>query len=216
MTTAPPAPARPVRDPLQGDALVLAVDARSHGPREVEAVLAAIGAALDGLALPTWASTHVVEHGGIHHVGALVWDDPPRHLDLLAVAHRALPPGGATLCRTTRGGARPAGEQGRPASAVMAAALEAAAGAQGRVVSFPGQATVTGALTVRELVARTAVDEVVGLAGTVVGPDDVVDTRGWLRPRWNAGRLELLVERGPRAVLLPFEQQHQIACCSSH
>ena len=214
--TAPPVavPLRAASTARSADAVVLAVDARSHGPREVEAVLNGIVEALGGLAPPTFASTHVVDHAGIRHLGALVWEGPVRHLDLLALARGALPPGGATVCRTTRHGVPAVG--GRTVSAVATAAGEAATGSRGRVVSFPGQDVVTGAVTVGDLVATTAVDAVVGLAGTVVGAVDVVDTAGWVRPRWNDGRLELLVERGAGGVLRPFEQRRQVACCASH
>lgn len=199
------------------EALVLAVDARSHGPREVEEVLSGLTEVLGSRMPPTWASTHVVEQDGVRHVGAMVWDDPPPHLDLLPVVHRGLPPGGATVCRMTRHAAGAGG--GTPTcgpSAVVVAAREAAAASRGRVVTFPGQGTISGVVTVEELTVTTALDAVVGLPGTVVEPFDVVGTGGWVRPRWREGRLELLVERGAGGLLRPFEQQLQTACCSGH
>lgn len=214
MTTASlehaPSPATGVR----GDAIVLAVDAGSHGPRAVEVLLEGVAAALGPQVPPTYASTHVVALEGIHHVGALVWEEPPWRLDLLAVAHRVVPPAGATLCRMTRHGAQLSGDG--PTSAVLVAAREAVSGERGRVTSFPGQAAASGAVPVARLLATTAVDAVVGLAGTPVSDVDVVDTGDWVRPRWNAGRLELLVERAAGGVLRPFEQRTQIACCELH
>lgn len=198
------------------DALVLAVDARSHGPREVEEVLRGIGEALGGQAPPTWTSTHVIEQEGLRHVGAMVWEDPPWHLDLLSIAHRGIPPGGATVCRMTRRGTRLGGASPTGTSAVVAAAHEAAAGRRGRVVTFPGQDALCGLLTVQELTLASAVDAVVGLPGTAAEPFDVVDTETWVRPRWRDGLLELLVERGAGGLLRPFEQRRQIACCAVH
>lgn len=196
------------------DAMVLAVDAGSHGPRAVEALLEGLTAALGADAAPTFTSTHVVDGDGIRHVGALVWEEPPWQLDLLAVARRVVSPAGATLCRLTRHGARLSGDGAT--TAVLVAAQEAVSGSRGRVVSFPGQATVTGTVPVARLVASTAVDAAVGLAGTPVLDADVVDTGGWLRPRWNGGRLELLVERAAGGLLRPFEQRAQIPCCATH
>ncbi len=201
-----------------GDAIVLSADARSHGPREVEELLRALTGAVGARTAPTYASTHVVQTvDGLRHVGALRWEDPPWRLDLLSLA-RALPSAGVSLCRMTRHGVRlggpdaPSGATG----ATVAAAQEAAVARRGRVLTFPGQELATGLVPVAVLTTLTAVDEVVGLAGTPVDERDLVDTGGWLRPRWNRGRLELLVEQGAGGVLRPFEQREQIACCAVH
>ncbi len=199
---------------VRHDAVVLAVRAGSHGPRAVEALLQGVAAALGADATPTYTSTHVVDREGIEHLGAMVWEEPPWQLDLLDVAHRAVPPTGSTLCRMTRHGARLTGDDAT--SAVVVAAREALWGSRGRVASFPGQASVVGTVPVARLLATTALDAVVGLAGTPVLDADVVDTGGWVRPRWNGGRLELLVERAAGGVVRPVEQEAQIACCALH
>jgi len=97
----------------------------------------------------------------------------------------------------------------RPA---VAALREAATGSSGRVVRFPGQDAVSGRLPVTELMAATAIDEVVGV-GVTVTSDHVVDTRGFLRPHWSDGRLRLLVEQAAGGVLQPFEIESPHECC---
>jgi len=98
------------------------------------------------------------------------------------------------------------------ARSAVAALREASAGSAGRVVRFPGQESVSGRLPVAELVAATAIDEVVGV-GVAVTPDHVVDTLGFLRPHWSEGRLRLLVEQAAGGVLQPFEVEFPHECC---
>jgi hypothetical protein len=89
---------------------------------------------------------------------------------------------------------------------------EARAGAAGRCVRFPGQAGVQGRVRAGDLVAGTAIDEVVGLGGPVAA-DAVVDTAGFLRPTWARGRLTLLVEQAAGGVFQPFEVEFPHECC---
>jgi hypothetical protein len=63
-----------------------------------------------------------------------------------------------------------------------------------------------------DLVAGTAIDEVVGLVGPVAA-DAVVDTAGFLRPTWARGRLTLLVEQVAGGVFQPFEVEFPHECC---
>jgi hypothetical protein len=84
-----------------------------------------------------------------------------------------------------------------------------------RAVRFPGQERLTGVHPVTEITALSEIDEVVGI-GVPVGPDSRVDTLGFLRPTYQAGRLVLLVEPAAGGVLRPSEiaQPHQ--CCGGH
>ena len=94
------------------------------------------------------------------------------------------------------------------------ALLEAGAAAAGRVVRFPGQAEVSGRITVADLIAGTAIEQVVGIAVEVAGTD-VVDTgpNGYLRPTFSGGQLTLLVERAAGGGIQPFEGENQHVCC---
>jgi hypothetical protein len=95
------------------------------------------------------------------------------------------------------------------------ATVRSAARPDGRCVRFPGQDRLTGTHAAAEIVADSAIDEVVGI-GVPVAAESVVDTRGFLRPTYVDGRLVLLVEPAAGGVLRPAEiaQPHQ--CCGGH
>ena len=94
------------------------------------------------------------------------------------------------------------------------ALLEAGAGTAGRAVRFPGSASVTGRIAVADLIATTAIEQVVGIGVEPAGTD-VVDTgpHGFLRPTFSGGQLTLLVERAAGGVLQPFEIEDPHECC---
>jgi hypothetical protein len=105
---------------------------------------------------------------------------------------------------------------GDEAAAPAVAALRTVRdGLGGRCVRFPGQDAVTGRLPAAELLAATAIDELVGV-GVAVTPDAVVDTLGFLRPQFAGGRLTLMVEQAAGGVLQPFEVQFPHECCGGH
>ena len=119
----------------------------------------------------------------------------------------------AALERTLGGPVVVGDEPGEQPEGPAAAALQAARqGLAGRCVRFPGQQSAQGRLLVADLLASTAIDELVGV-GVQVAPDDVVDTLGFLRPQWSGGRLTLLVEQAAGGVLRPFEIQDAHECC---
>jgi hypothetical protein len=103
-------------------------------------------------------------------------------------------------------------ESESPPGAARVALHEAWSRTAGRCVRFPGQAGVRGRVRAGDLVAGTAIDEVVGLAGPVP-VDAVVETAGFLRPTWAAGRLTLLVEQAAGGVFQPFEVEFPHECC---
>jgi hypothetical protein len=84
-----------------------------------------------------------------------------------------------------------------------------------RCVRFPGQERFTGVVPAIELVAHSAIDEVVGV-GVPVGPHTPVDTLGFLRPTFTGGRLVLLVEPAAGGVLRPVEIEQPHQCCGGH
>ncbi|NUT47120.1 MAG: hypothetical protein HOV94_07360, partial [Saccharothrix sp.] len=87
--------------------------------------------------------------------------------------------------------------------------------AEGRCVRFPGQDALTGTHTAAEVVAWSAIDRVVGI-GVEIGPDDRVETLGFLRPVCRDGALVLLVEPAVGGVLRPAESAHPHECCGGH
>lgn len=84
-----------------------------------------------------------------------------------------------------------------------------------RAVRFPGQDRLTGVHTAGEITALSEIDEIVGI-GVPVGPETRVDTLGYLRPTYQAGRLVLLVEPAAGGVLRPSEIEQPHECCGGH
>lgn len=85
----------------------------------------------------------------------------------------------------------------------------------GRCVRFPGQEALTGILPAADIVACSAIEEVVGV-GVPVTPDTPVDTRGFLRPVFASDRLVLLVEPAAGGVPRPVEIADPHQCCGGH
>ncbi|CAM3528460.1 hypothetical protein KIPE111705_12665 [Kibdelosporangium persicum] len=85
-------------------------------------------------------------------------------------------------------------------------------GASGRCVRFPGQSGLTGVHSIAEITAASAIDEVVAV-GNQVTPDILVDTRGFLRPEYQDGRLVLLVEPAAGGMVRPIEIEQPHQCC---
>ncbi len=104
---------------------------------------------------------------------------------------------------------------GGPVAGTGLAVEQARERSDGRCVRFGGQDGLTGDRTAGELVAVTDVDEVVGV-GRTVGPDDVVATAGFLRPRYAGGRTVLMVEPVAGGRFRPVEVESPHRCCGGH
>ncbi|MCW2877980.1 MAG: hypothetical protein JWQ95_2080 [Sphaerisporangium sp.] len=97
------------------------------------------------------------------------------------------------------------------------AAVEHAAGSGGRLVVFPGHAELTGTLSVAELLARSAIDDVVVLAqAEEPSPDTPVTTNDHIRPQWRDGRVVLLTMPARGGYLMPAEVPNPTPCCADH
>ena len=120
-------------------------------------------------------------------------------------------PGTGRVGVTVEAPALPADLPGAPADAAGLVAVHATR-SSGRAFVFAGQAALTGTLPVRDLLARSAVDEVVLLGGAPAAGEALVDTCGFVRPVLADGRLRLVVRPGPGEALVPFEQRHQRVC----
>jgi hypothetical protein len=84
--------------------------------------------------------------------------------------------------------------------------------AEGRAIRFPGQDDIPGVTTVELLIARTAIDRVEAL-GSIIGPGDVIETSGFVRPRFVSGELVLHVVPLTAGRFRPFEVEHPHRCC---
>jgi hypothetical protein len=106
---------------------------------------------------------------------------------------------------------------GTDTDAARAAAAEHSARTAGRAVLFPGAGSLTGTLTVAELLAGAAIDAVRVLG--VPGPPDPalrVVTRDHVRPEWRTGRLVLPAVPAAGGTLAPFEVPDPTPCCADH
>ncbi len=81
----------------------------------------------------------------------------------------------------------------------------------GRAFRFPGQDSLRGALPVRDLVALSAIDRVVGI-GCTVTDDTVVDTRNYIRPVYTDGLLTLHVTPAAAGSVVPLEVEGGHVC----
>ncbi|MFJ9745260.1 hypothetical protein [Streptomyces chartreusis] len=87
----------------------------------------------------------------------------------------------------------------------------------GRAVLYPGVSTLTGTLTIAEVLSRSAIDRVTVL-GTPAGPapDTPLVTRDHVRPQWQHGELVLTAMPAIGGTLVPFEVPEPTPCCADH
>jgi hypothetical protein len=89
--------------------------------------------------------------------------------------------------------------------------------AVGRAVIYPGVASLTGTLTIAELLDRSAIDRVTVL-GAPGRPDPRTSmvTRDHVRPQWQDGALVLTAMPAAGGTLVPFEVPDPTPCCADH
>ena len=102
----------------------------------------------------------------------------------------------------------------RPVLAEVLDAHRSRAG--GRVVVFPGSTTLTGTVTVADVLARTPIDRVQVLGSAEPDGSAALVTRGFVRPRWSGGQLVLHAQPAVGGVLVPFETPDPTPCCADH
>lgn len=103
-----------------------------------------------------------------------------------------------------------------PRFGAVAAASEHRTRRSGRAAYFPGINRLAGALPVRDVLAWSSIERVSVLIGGDADPDTVLQTRNFLRPRWQDGQLVLAVQEGPHGTLVPFEVPKPTPCCADH
>lgn len=178
---------------------ILGVDAGSPTAADAEHLLRRWADEL-GADPGTVLCTHAVRLGTPHYAGTLAWTGP------LPV----IPDAGVALSSGLQGG-DPA-----LAAGALHAARERAGRAAGRAVRFPGMELLTGTVPVADVLARTAIERVVVLAGGALSPDARLRTRDFVRPEWRDGTLILLVLPAAGGLLAPFEVPDPKPCCTSH
>jgi hypothetical protein len=96
------------------------------------------------------------------------------------------------------------------------AAVAHAARRSGRAVRYPGVDKLTGTLTVADLLAHSAIEQVILLGGATPSADTLVDTRDFVRPEWRDGRLTLIAAPAGPGRIAPFEVPDPTPCCADH
>lgn len=179
--------------------------AAGHTDRaELEHVLARV---VDRVGPVELACTHVVDGrwaGSVRLSGTA--PDPTPGLDGLAA--------GLGVALTGPGGTA-AGDPAWWAAAERAAA-ELAARRGGRAVVFGGQERLVGEVAADDVPTLSAVEAVVGIAGTATAGVTLV-TRDHVRPVLVDGWLVLEVRPfGPDGAVAPFEVPNPTPCCAAH
>jgi len=98
------------------------------------------------------------------------------------------------------------GETGQGRIGACAGAALRSTGDDGRFIGLRGIRDLEGRLRVQEICGRSGVEAVVRESGDPLGPETVVDTRGWVRPTLIGGRA-LLVVREDAGSWVPAERR---------
>ncbi|MQA79893.1 MAG: hypothetical protein GEV10_15660 [Streptosporangiales bacterium] len=199
-------------EPARASSTVVGVDAGTRGLREADHLVRDLA---DRLGLPddTLACTHLIRTEDEPHV-ALSFGLPPDAGDATAWTTWS------DLARAdgvgVAAGARRLGPGHRSDAAAEAAARHAA-GRSGRAVLYVGVATLTGTVTVGDMLARTAIDAISVLAHPIEPVEsDLVETRDHVRPEWRDGVLTLTTTAVARDRYAPFEIPDPTPCCADH
>ena len=180
--------------------------------REVEHALLVLGDALTrhGVAV-SWVTTHrTVTTAGPSCTGAVgAWSDP----DLLAGYLHVVGRESADVAEVLSTPGQAVGDEDERA---VAAAAALRTRTEGRAVWFPGHDTLGDAVTVGDLLGRTAIERVKVLGSREVDPETVIHTRGFVRPRFRDGVLVLHAQPARGGMLVPFETPSPTPCCADH
>ena len=160
--------------------------------------------ALGAVRAPVTACTHLVDTPWRHEAVSVSGD--PATLAVVADAIRRAEPAAAVVL-----GDREEGPVDRRAGAREAAAARRER-TGGRAVHFPGIELIVGDVAVGDVLARTAVDRVESSHGEFAA-DAVVQTGGFVRPRYRDGELVLLVGHTDPHRLVPWEVPNPTPCC---
>jgi hypothetical protein len=99
---------------------------------------------------------------------------------------------------------------------VIVGAVETDNQTAGRAVIYPGVEQLTGTMTVADLLATSAIDQVKVIGGAPATPDTLIDTRDFVRPQWIDAHLTLVATPAPNNHIAPFEVPNPTPCCADH
>lgn len=153
------------------------------------------------------ACTHLVSDPWRHEAVSLEVPSRPSAMSLAGAA-----PELAVVVLGADGVLEEVGPADRRAGAREAARTHASR-TGGRALAFPGSALLVGEVPVAEVLARTAVEQV--LSTGEYAPDAVLHTGGYVRPEFLEGRLVLRTQHADARRLRPWigPETH---CCGGH
>jgi hypothetical protein len=185
---------------------VLGVSALHSRCWDAEHLLADLLGAVDASGLI--ACTHLVDWPW-RHEAVSAHGPAPVLASLYAAATRR--DGVAAVLLDADGATTSAGPDDRRAGAAQAAA-EHRGRAAGRAVHYPGQESLVGDVPVADVLAGTAIDAVLSSHGEYAATA-VLRTGGFIRPRFEGGRLVLHVGHEDPELLMPWEVAEPTPCC---
>ncbi|AZQ38316.1 hypothetical protein EJ357_36715 [Streptomyces cyaneochromogenes] len=87
----------------------------------------------------------------------------------------------------------------------------------GRAVIYPGVSSLTGTLTIADVLTHSAIDRVTVLGATGrPSPETRLVTGDHVRPQWQTGELVLTAMPAVGGTLVPFEVPDPTPCCADH
>ncbi len=179
------------------------VDAGQRDRSELEHLL---GRAVQACGPAVLVCTHLVDG---HWAGSLQLSGPAPGAGPLSDAL------GAAVTVRTGAATTTAGPREWATGAAQAVA-ELSGRTAGRAVVFGGQQNLVGVVDTDTVPVLSAVNEVVGIAGTPTAGTRLV-TQDFVRPVLLGGRLVLQVRPiGPDGDVAPFEVPNPTACCAAH
>ena len=182
----------------------LGIDAGQQVRSDLEDLLARAAAHCPQIDL---ACTHVIDAQEPHWAGSLRVTAP---VDITALAD-VLGPGVAIVDGNGEGSGPAQWRAG--ARDAMTQLVERRAG---RAVLFPGQDRLVGDLAAEDVASLSAIDRLVGLAGTPTSGVRLA-TRDFVRPEFAGGELILRVRPyDSDDAVAPFEVPHPTPCCFLH
>ncbi|MCL8014437.1 hypothetical protein [Streptomyces sp. AS02] len=87
----------------------------------------------------------------------------------------------------------------------------------GRAVIYPGVSSLTGTLTIADVLTHSAIDRVTVLGAIAQpSPQTWLVTGDHVRPQWQNGELVLTAMPAVGGALVPFEVPDPTPCCADH
>lgn len=99
---------------------------------------------------------------------------------------------------------------------MSAASIAAEYRHSGRAVVFPGCAGLVGTLTAAHVMRTSAVQRITVVGRGEADPDELIDTRDFVRPVLQCAVLVLPTRPAVGDVLIPAEVPNPTPCCAEH